>query len=300
MIDFEDATFIRDDHDTEHPFTVISRALPRDRSISPDCRLLIIFLLTHDNKWVIKTSPLLKEFKSYWGKDKFYNVLNEAINAGYLQREEYFLNNLTRYRYRIFETPKNKELKKSFRYPDFQDPGGPDPENPDAIRNSNSTNSLRSSVEKKKKQSADAPCALEAFGSFVKLSREDYDKFVSTYGEAFVKDLIEQINDYLASSGKKPYKDFSAAMRQWIRRKDASGSGQPKRSDELQANADFAKTVKSAFSYVVRSKEEIYLGPDYIELGRDPSVDHIDFKSKAFKERVISKLRKMGYPVEGL
>lgn len=139
-----------------------------------------------------------------------------------------------------------------------------------------------------------------AFGDFVKLSQEDYDGFVAKYGKQYADDLIESINDHIASKGLKPYKDYAATMRNWIKRKQEQGGSKAKAPDVVQKNYDFAKTVVEKFAHMTRSKEEMELGPTYFELGKYPAQELIEFKEKAFRERVVSKLRKMGYPVEGL
>lgn len=62
--------------------------------------------------------------------------------------------------------------------------------------------------------------SLLTLGKFVKITQDELDTLTQAHGESLVNDLIEQINDYLASTGKKPYKDYAAAIRQWIRRRE--------------------------------------------------------------------------------
>ncbi len=62
--------------------------------------------------------------------------------------------------------------------------------------------------------------SFESHGEFVKLRRDQYSELSRTHGEELVKDMIAQINDYIAAHGKKGYKDYSAAIRQWIRRRE--------------------------------------------------------------------------------
>lgn len=52
------------------------------------------------------------------------------------------------------------------------------------------------------------------------LEKKDYEKLCSTYGKLAIEGLIQEMNDYLASTGKKPYKDYAAALRNWIRRRN--------------------------------------------------------------------------------
>ena len=108
------------------------------------------------------------------------------------------------------------------------------------------------------------------------------------------------MNDHIASKGLKPYKDYAATIRNWIKRKQEQGSPKPKSVDLVQKNHDFAKSVKEKFSHVSRAKDEMELGPTYFELGIYPARETIEFKEKGFRERVVSKLRKMNYSIENL
>jgi hypothetical protein len=121
-------TIERCPHDEENPYTQILNALIRDKSISPNCRMIIIYLLSNKSDWRIRIPHLITEFKDHLGKDAIYKIVNEAIEAGYIRREEYIQNNLKRYRYFLSEKPK---FKKILRYPEFQDTGAPDTENTD-------------------------------------------------------------------------------------------------------------------------------------------------------------------------
>jgi hypothetical protein len=122
-------TIQRCPHDQENPYTMVLNALIRDNNISPNCRMIIIFLLSNKNNWSIRVSQLVREFKKFLGKDTIYKLINEAIEAGYLMRQEYTENNLKRYKYLLSEKPK---FKKFLRYPDFQETGRQDTENPDS------------------------------------------------------------------------------------------------------------------------------------------------------------------------
>ena len=63
-----------------------------------------------------------------------------------------------------------------------------------------------------------APCVLVSFGSHVKLKKEDHDKLVQDHGEAPVKELIDEMNDYCKAKGES-YKDYAAAIRNWFKRR---------------------------------------------------------------------------------
>lgn len=159
--DYLGPTIERCPHDKENPYAQVSRSLIRDNSISPNCRMILIFLLSNDaRKWVIRVNQVWHAFDGHIGRDKTYRLINEAIEAGYMRREEYFHGNLKRCRYYLSEEPK---FKKCYRHPDFQDPGAEDPENKDALeRTSSQERTSKETTTRKKKEQA-APVVAVSF-----------------------------------------------------------------------------------------------------------------------------------------
>jgi hypothetical protein len=118
------ATIQRCPHDEENPYTQVLNALIRDKTISPNCRMIIIYLLSNRNNWVIRIPQLINEFKGHIGRELMYKLVDEAMEAGYLKREDYTENNLKRCKYYLSEKPK---FKKILRHPDLPDAGVPPP-----------------------------------------------------------------------------------------------------------------------------------------------------------------------------
>ena len=131
-------TFYRCPHDRENPYAQISNNLIRDGSLSPNCRWLIIYLLSNKESFGIKIEKIIEHLRPTVGRDKFYKILNEGIDAGYIKRDVYKENNLTRVRYFVSEEPKFKESLDNteifLRLPENQDTEIQDPENTDAGR----------------------------------------------------------------------------------------------------------------------------------------------------------------------
>jgi len=129
----EDAdTIQRCSHDETNRFSIISNALIRDESISPECRWLIIYLLSNKENWKINISQIINHVKKHMGRDKVYAIVDEAIEAGYIKREEIQRKNknggsLKGFRYLLSENPK---FKKFYRHPENQDTGDQHPGNP--------------------------------------------------------------------------------------------------------------------------------------------------------------------------
>ncbi len=121
----DDFTIERSPHDASHSFSIISNELIRDISISPECRLLIIFLLSNRQGWQIKFNQVMLHFSNFMGRDKVYKLFNEAMEAGYLKRIESTRGNkeggrLKTYKYFVSERP---TFKKFHRCPENQDTG---------------------------------------------------------------------------------------------------------------------------------------------------------------------------------
>jgi len=118
-----DMSIQRCPHDEENPYAIISRQLIRDASISPECRWLLIYLLSMKDGWKINVKQLVAHLKPHMGRNRVYAAVNEAIEAGYMKREEIKTskgkNNLiTQFKYYVSERPK---FKKCFRHPGFRD-----------------------------------------------------------------------------------------------------------------------------------------------------------------------------------
>jgi hypothetical protein len=103
-------TFQRSPHDKQNPYTMISRNLIRDESISPECRWFLIYLLSNAEGWVIRVPQIINHLKGRrnFGTKRIYKIVNEAIQAGYIQREFIYEKNLRRgCKYLVYENPTN-------------------------------------------------------------------------------------------------------------------------------------------------------------------------------------------------
>lgn len=67
----------------------------------------------------------------------------------------------------------------------------------------------------------EATPTLILFGEFqkVKLTQEDYDKLLADVGEQPTTTLIEELDQYIATKGKDPYKNHYAVIKAWFRRR---------------------------------------------------------------------------------
>lgn len=93
--------------------------------------------------------------------------------------------------------------------------------------------------------SASGDAEVCAFGKFVKFSKKEFEELSKIYGEHIVRGLIDEINDYLASTGKKPYKDYAAVVRQWARRRSLTPATH---NHEPILDSSTAKEIPRAFT----------------------------------------------------
>jgi len=190
----DESTFRRCPHDAENPYTMISNALIRDHSISPDCRWLIIRLLSNSGDWVIRAAQLIKELEGHWGRNKVYRTINEAIAAGYVHREQKRTGKFGGVEYFVSETPKFKKFR-------------PLPQNGDAVplpQNGDTkerTNRLVGIVLKKEKETREtSPSASDRAAPFSNSNKNsEENKKMFTKGH-FCPHRLDRADD----SGKKP------------------------------------------------------------------------------------------------
>ena len=106
-------------HDAENPYTMIKNDLLRDTTLSDGCLRLICYLLSNKNDWKITISQIVNHMKNIMGRTKVYDLVNEAIAAGYMKRETTLSKNLkSNVKYFVSETPKFNQTLVTSRYPD--------------------------------------------------------------------------------------------------------------------------------------------------------------------------------------
>jgi hypothetical protein len=133
----QDITIERCPHDKENPYTMVNRDLIRDNTISPECRWLLIYLLSNNDKWKFKPCQLVKYLQPHMGRTKVYALIDEAVEAGYIRKED-ILSDTKRggkiksgTRYFVSEFPKFKKVlrRSSFRHTGDRHAGSADGKN---------------------------------------------------------------------------------------------------------------------------------------------------------------------------
>ncbi len=123
-----DTIYLHEEEETQN-FTIVPNALIRNNQLSPNCRWLIIFLLSNKKDWNIKTKQICEHTKGFIGRDGVRKCINEAIEAGYMRRKIILRKtprgNLRGCCYTICSKP---VFKKCLRQPGFQGPEDQGPE----------------------------------------------------------------------------------------------------------------------------------------------------------------------------
>lgn len=193
----QEATFQRSPHDKKNPYSIVSNELIRDESISPNCRWLLIYMLSMKDGWEMKVSQLRNHLKKHMGREKIYSIVNEAIEAGYIKREETKVGNMNRgYTYYVSE---RAIFKKCLRHTAFREAGIGDTEKTDTLINTNSSSYEEEKKEQYKGTPASPPPSADASAScdlFLRKIRERNPKFKEPNREKWIKefDLIFRID----------------------------------------------------------------------------------------------------------
>lgn len=288
---------IRVVHNRENPFVLINKSVVNDPNLSLKAVGLWTRCMSRPNDWHFSVKEIASNSKE--GKNAIYTIINELIEAGYVLRLENgkkgedgkFYNRVVEYVFFEFvATEEDKksieeEFKKRFRDSGFGDLGNrdlpirpilntevnlsketkyrkelispPTPSRGNAAKAASGCEISSSSHTQSQKTTQ----TLVSHGEHVKLTQEEFDDLCSKYGSAVIKDLIEQINDYLLSSGRKPYKNYAATIRQWLRRRKEN----PNRSYKTAAETALAKhsgiaAIERETNEVVEFKGQLFLG----------------------------------------
>jgi hypothetical protein len=109
----EDEIFMeRCPHDKENPYAQILNELIRNEKLTPDCRWLLIYLLSNEKGWKICVKQIVNHLKIHRGYSSktVYKIIKEAIDAGYMKREQSKNgNSWGKVKYFISERPKFKK-----------------------------------------------------------------------------------------------------------------------------------------------------------------------------------------------
>lgn len=307
-------SIIRIVHNQENPFVQLNKKALWNENISLKAIGLWARCMSRPDNWRFNVKELVSKIKE--GRRAVDGAIGELIEHNYAIRLEHWEKaadgkfDTGGIEYVFFEFPATQEdkdkvleeFKKSFRHCCFGN-----------RRNGNSRNDellihIEKEKEKEEKRTTPTPSKgkrvgeisppLEEYGCFVKMKKEEYAVLVSTYGEPLIKAMIEEMNDYLLATEKPPYKNYPAAIRQWIRKREKISQNNPyAKGSTLVEDVELVNKIHRKYSH----RNDITFGSSYIEFNFGPlNVPHIKFGDKGFREQVLNNLRKMNLPIEGL
>ena len=133
----------------------------------------------------------------------------------------------------------------------------------------------------------------KGFGSHVEFSDQEYETWKEKLGESVLAEMIQAINDHCVNNRPQGYKDYSAAMRTFLKNRKAPPS--TKCTDS--SNEEFSKSLISK-NPTLTSRGTLVLGPAYLEIQDKGANWNISFKEKGFRDQVTNQLRKWGIPFQ--
>jgi hypothetical protein len=306
----EQDAYFEVDHSKEskNGYSIVPNALLRNQELSPNCRWLIIYLSSNAPMWSIKARQLINHCKQFMGRDQVYAILNEAIQAGYILREEFYVNGLKRVKYTVssdgrFKNTQDLEKRKSlsiYPLPENPDTERQDTENQDAKELPSSKNyqeegniampSARSPFLPSKRKKEKEPS--EEIAPEVHLTKKQQDALLKNCDgeEAKRKACYEKLSKWKIGKGVTGGNDYMA-MQNWVIGAVLEDLSKPKASDRSSKDREFAKRIGKSFP----GHRDITVAENYIEFNFGPNNSpHIKFGDGGFEEQVTGCLRKMG------
>lgn len=287
-------TVIRVKHTDQ--YVVIKKTALEDPSLSFKAKGLWAYCMSRPNDWEFNITHLATVSKEK--EVAVYSAIKELIRAGYAVRnqenkgrgEGRGRGSFGKTDYIIYE---DCQIKNSFTLRGFADAG-----HADACNQGQLSIDPKLSNEEQTNTPLSPQGDLVRFGNFVKLKEEEIQPLANLVGgKEALMGLVEEINDYLASTGKKPYKDYAATIRSWWRRR--SGGKNSLESSSVTENISLSKNILRLFPNEVQ-KNHIQLQEKGILFCYTGCWDEINFTENGFKDRVLSRLIKMNLSIKDL
>lgn len=285
-------TVIRVKHDNN--YVVLNKEILENPHISLKSKGFWAYCMSKPDDWDFYVRQLISTLRE--GETAIRQCIRELEGSGYIAktRKRDGTGRFGSYDYEIYETSRLKEKVPCGGFPHVEDPHV---ENQALLSNdyllSTKSTKKESSLKRAKEKSADASCV---YGKFVKLTDVEYSSLVQKFGKDRINAKIEEMNDYISSTGRKPYEDYAATLRNWFRKETTTGESSNSSSDE---NKELAKKIISKFKKQV-DDNHIQIQERSLLFVYGTVWEEILFTENGFKDRVFSRLRKMNLPTDGL
>lgn len=191
-------------------FTSVNNYLIKDKNLTLKEKGMMLVLLSLPDNWEFSVAGLEKICKE--AKNTINTILNNLEKYEYLERNKIYENGkIKEWQYDIYEIP--KKLYRKNEDIDFQDIEKLDIENCTQL---NTNKLITNKLNTNKKRNI----YKESFGTYkrVKLTNEEYLRLVNEFGEDFIKQQIEYLDEYVESNNNKnKYTNFNLVLRKAIR-----------------------------------------------------------------------------------
>lgn len=152
-------------------------------------------------------------------------------------------------------------------------------------------------IKKEERERENARCASHThaknflkFGEHVKLTAEQHEKLCQDHGTEFIQDLIERMNDWISAGKDKPFKDYAAAIRNWVRNAYNNKGSTTPQGNQVERNRGLANAFLQKLPK--NNPGRIEIGHDYVEFISGPyNTTVVKFSDPAFKEQCLNVLR---------
>lgn len=202
-------------------YTVVNNFICKDSRLSWKAKGIWLYAFSRPDDWQFHIDDLINQ--STDGREAVRSGLKELEKHGYLAREQKRENGqFGKADWVFYEVPQeNLTVKEIITKA----------ENPSTVKLPTENHPLLSTdkilnTEKKERESVAESSAppppkikpmKKQIGQFVQLSDDELNELQSAYGKEYVVDTIERINLHCLQEAKT-YKNYSAAIRNWIRR----------------------------------------------------------------------------------
>lgn len=191
-------TIIRAKHGESEAFFIAARATAQDEGISYEALGLLMHLLSKPNDWRIYPKRLGRE---KCGRDKVYRLLQELINAGYVERqiERGQFKQFTGSTYIVYERPTPRPEKPDTVIPDADEP---DTATADTLHNRDSS-AKPPRQNQRSSHSISPPPPSDVMDSKIQLLKNAkvYGKARLDLAERFSFEQVERVVRYAEKNG---------------------------------------------------------------------------------------------------
>ncbi len=274
-------------HETK--FVVLQKEILENPKISLKSKGLWAFCMAKPDNWEFHVKQLADTLKE--AKDSIGSAIKELEQFGYCRKIQIkdSKGKFLPFDYEIYET---SQLKKCLPQQDFPLADYPVPENPQLIKND-----LSNHIEKEEREEAPPPPPLFKSGKVIfELSK--LFLLETEFGVEQTKAMIARLDDYAHIKPKKfkEYADHYRVLRNWLTdEKEKKTVTSPKEMFK-QTSLEIAKKIKELY----KDDHKIHVGVDHIEFIFGPRSTIVGFTDYGFRDQVISNLRKMNLPIDGL